>query len=213
MTSGRTAVSAPTNHPVLGPSVQIYDDRNGARGSLLLGLACVCLGPVGLYYGLPDLSNGDTLLGLAYAIGGGFLFLYGVWLAYRATGRLRRPVALVVGRDGFEKAGAEAVGWDEVATVSDPASSAEAPRIVRVQLVDPEDYSTRHRLGPIARFMLRGRQGDLFLGREMAMPVAEVQALMRRRLAEYRRPAGPVKPPASAGRIPEPKGRSPRKRR
>ena len=106
MPPGHKAVSAPTNHPVLGPSVEIFDDRNSALGSLLLGLACVCLGPVGLFYGLPDLSRGDTVLGLAYAIGGPLLLLYGALLTYRAVGRLRHPVALVVGRNGFERAGA-----------------------------------------------------------------------------------------------------------
>jgi hypothetical protein len=213
MASGRTAASAPTNHPVPGPSVSIYDDRNRSRGSLLFGLACILLGPLGIYWGVPDLARGDVLLGLVYALGGPILILYGAWSAFGAAGRLRHPVALVVGRDGFKKAGDEPVGWDEVGTIGDPASPADEPRIVRVQLIDPEGYAARHGLGPIARQRLRAHGGDLFLGRDMAMPVADVQALMRRRLAEYRRPAAAVEASAQAAETPRPRDRRPARKR
>ena len=201
MASGQQAVSTPTNHPLLGPSVAILDDRTRSRGNLLLGLACICLGPVGVYFGIPDLASGSTVLGLAYVGGGFFLLLYGLWLTFLAAGRLRHPVALVVGRDGFEAAGGSPVSWDEVATISDPASPPDEPRLVRIQLADPDDYVDRHGLGAVSRQLLRQRDNDLVLDRGMAMPVAEVQAVMREYLAEYRR--------SSTG----PRGRRPRGKR
>jgi len=187
MASRQPAVAAPTNHPQLGPSVSITDDRSKSRGNLLLGLTCLGLGPVGVLFGSGDLASGSTLVGFAFAGGGAFLFVYGAFLALGPARRLRNPVALLVGRDGFQLAGEEPVAWDEVATVSDPASPPGEPRIVRVQLIDPDDYVVRHHLGWLARQSLRMHGCDIFVGRDMAMPVAEVEALMRRRLAEHRR--------------------------
>ena len=187
MATGRQAVSTTSNHPLLGPSVAIHDDRARSRGNLLLGLACICLGPVGIYFGGPDLARGSTELGVAYLAGGAFLLIYGLWLTFLTANRLRHPVTLLVGRGGFEAAGSGPVRWDEVATISDPASPPGQPRVVRVQLVDPDDFAERRHLGPVARKLLQFRQNDLVLGRSMAMPVADVQALMRTYLAEFRR--------------------------
>jgi len=212
MSSGRQADAKQTNHPQLGPSVEIADDRPRALGNLLFGLACMCLGPAGLMWGIGDLQSGSTLLGIGFVGGSSFLFAYGARLAFASAQRLRHRVALVVGRDGFLPAGGEPVGWDEVAMVSDPASPPGAPRIVRVQLVDPDEYVARHHLGPIARFMQRTRQDDLFLGRDMEMPVEDVEALMRKRLVEYRRsPSGASEAPARPS--PEPRHRSRRPNR
>jgi len=154
------------------------------------------------------------VLGLAYAGGGVFLLLYGLWLTFLAAGRLRHPVALVVGRDGFEVAGGSPVSWDEVATISDPASPPGEPRVVRIQLVDPDDYADRHGLGGFSRQLLRQHENDLILDRGMEMPVAEVQALMRRYLAEYRRSShGVTEGPARPARATAPRGRRPRRKR
>jgi hypothetical protein len=218
MASRQPAVATPTNHPLLGPSVSIADDRARSRGNLLLGLACLGLGPVGVLFGSGDLAAGATLLGFMFAGGGAFLFVYGAFVAFGPARRLRYPEALVVGRDGFQLAGDEPVGWEEVAAVSDPASPPGEPRIVRVQLIDSDEYVARHRLGLMARQALRMHGYDLFLGRDMAMPVAEVEALMRRRLAEYRRASLGVaessdSPDDSPARPSRRKGRRPLKRR
>jgi hypothetical protein len=182
------AQSEPIKHPVLGPADAILDDRTRSRGNLFLGLACLALGPLGVWMGSGDFATGSSLLGFAYVGGGVVLFLYGLRMVINSFERLQHRAALIVGRDGFEIPGGDGpVGWEEVATISDPASPPGAPRIVRVQLDDPDDYITRHRLGLFSRRMLRVQQNDLFLGRDMAMPVADVQALMRRRLAEFAR--------------------------
>jgi hypothetical protein len=127
------------------------------------------------------------MMGLAFLAGSAILVGYGVSVAFTSARRLRRPVALVVGRDGFQAAGSGPVGWDEVATVGDPASPPGRPKIVRVQLADPAAYLERHRMGAVGRLVLAIRGHDLFLGSGMGMPVAELEALMRERLAEYRR--------------------------
>jgi hypothetical protein len=198
------ASSEPITHPVLGPADAIFDDRTRTLANLLFGLLCVALGPIGVWFGSGDLAGGSELLGFAYVGGGVVLFLYGFRLILNAVGRLQHGAALIVGRDGFEVPGGDGpVSWDEVATISDPASPPGAPRMLRVQLVDPADYATRHRLSLVARRMLRAQQSDLFLGRDMAMPIADVQALMRRRLAEFGRlghdgSAEPVEIPEAA---------------
>jgi hypothetical protein len=211
--SGQQAPSKSITHTVLGPAEAIYDDRTHSMGNLFLGLACICLGPLGVYWGSGDLASGNSLLGVAYVAGGLVLFLYAVRLTLLAVVRLRDRVALVVARDGFEATGGDGpVGWDEVRTVSDPASPPGEPRILRVQLIDPRGYVERHGVGPIGRWLLRYHQYDLFLGRDMALPVADVQARMRKRLAEFRSPHqaawGDV-----GGRPTGPRGRRPTRKR
>jgi hypothetical protein len=72
----------------------------------------------------------------------------------------------------------------------------------------------RHSLSPIARFMFRANQGDLFIGRDMAMPVADAESLMRRYLNESRRTATePADAPERAARISAPRGRRPVRKR
>jgi hypothetical protein len=172
---------------VLGPAVEIYNDRRQAWGSLTLYLAFVLLGIVGVFIGRGDLASGSATLGWAEVAGGVVLSLYSIRAVVAAAGRLRRPAALVVGRDGFKyAAGNGPVRWNEVEAVSDPDSPPHQPAMLRIQLIDPDDYVARHALSPVARMLLRAHHYDLFLGRDMLMPIGAVQALMRERLAESR---------------------------
>jgi hypothetical protein len=162
-----------------------------------LALAFICVAVLGVVLGSGDLSGGTSsklgnseltpLLGLA-EIGGSILITgWAIRTAALAIGRIRNPIVLVVGRDGFEyQAGAGPVGWDEVETVSDPGAPDAQPRNVRVQLSDPDDYLRRHNLSPVDRAVFLLARRDLILGRDTIMPVEKVQALMRQRLAESR---------------------------
>jgi hypothetical protein len=208
--SGRQTESMPVDHPVLGPAVSVFDDRRRSLGSLSLYVAFFLIGIMGVLMGQSDLLGGSTVLGWAEVAGGVILGVYSVQAAVNIVGRLRHPITLVVGRDGFECAqGNGPVRWDEVASVSDPASPPGQPRMLRVQLADPADFVVRHRLSLIDRYVLRVRHNDLYLGNGTRLPVAAVQAAMNERLAEFRR-AGPDKAgtPTSA-----PRTRAPRPRR
>jgi len=195
--SDRQTESAPVNHPVLGPAVEIYSDRRQSWGTLSLDLAFLCVALLGVVLGYGDLSGGTTsnvgnltlppILGLAEIAGAAVIAAWAVRAASLAIARIRRPALLVVGRDGFEYlAGNGPVGWDEVESVSDPSSPDEQPRTLRVHLNDPDDYARRHNLSQIGRIVSLLSRGDLVLGREAIMPVDKVQALMRKRLAEFR---------------------------
>lgn len=211
MATGRQIDSIPVDHPVLGPAISVYDDHRQALGVLFLYAAFFFLGILGVVLGNADLGGGSTVLGWAEVAGGGFLSLYSVRAVFIAARRLGQPIALVVGRDGFEYArGNGPVRWDEVATVGDPAAPPDQPRTLRVQLVDPQDYVRRHALSPIAGIELRVHRNDLYLGNGTRLSVAAVQALMNERLAESRRVANgeSQKSPARALRQPRPLRRS-----
>jgi hypothetical protein len=207
--------STPVEHPVLGPAVSIYDDRRQARASLFLYVAFFFLGILGVLLGQGDLHGGSAALGWAEIAGGAFLSLYSVRAAFIATRRLGQPIALVVGRDGFEYArGNGPVGWEEVATIGDPAAPPAKPRMLRVQLADPQNYVHRHALSPVDDILLRVHRNDLYLGNGTRMSVAAVQAMMNKRLAEFRRGGpDPVAAPASSPRTRAPRGRRPPRRR
>jgi len=185
--TSRQIDSIPVQHPVLGAAVEIYADRRQALGSTFVYLAFVTLGILGLVLGQSDLSSGSTLLGLAELAGGAILGLYSIRAAFTAARRYRNPLTLVVGRQGFEYAGGNGpVAWDEVATVSDPASRPGRQATLKVQLNDPADYVVRHALSPVARVMLRVNHNDLVIARDAVIPVEAAQELMRKRLAESR---------------------------
>ena len=187
MAKGQQIDSIPVNHPVLGPAVSVYEDRGQALGVLFLYAAFFFLGLLGVVLGNADLSGGIAALGLAEIAGGIFLSLYSARAAFIAIRRLRQPVALVVGRDGFEcDRGNGPVRWDEVASVGDPGAPPNRPRMLRAQLIDPQDYVRRHALSPFAVIELRVHHNDLYLGNSTKMPVAAIQALMNERLAEFR---------------------------
>jgi hypothetical protein len=185
--SGGKIESIRVEHPVLGPAVSIFDNRRQALGSLFAYLAFALLGILGVYIGGSDLASGSDLLGLAEVAGGVVLGLYSVRAALTAARRLRHPTALVIGTDGFEYFGGNGpVGWDEVASISDPVPPPRVPKALRVHLQDPDDYVVRHALSPVARVFLRTSRYDLLLGRDTLMTVKQVHALMGKRLAEYR---------------------------
>jgi hypothetical protein len=212
----RQTESTPVKHPVLGPAVELYSDRRQSWGALFLDLAFLCLALLGFVLGLGDLSGGTTsnfgsltlppILGLAEILGAVVMAAWAIRAGSLAIGRIRRPALLVVGRDGFEYlAGNGPVGWDEVESVADANSPDEQPRTLKVQLNDPGEYARRHSLSPVDRAFSLLTRGDLVLGHETIMPVAEVQALMRERLAEFRGVArsGVAISPAALGRKPK----------
>lgn len=187
MASGQKIASIRVEHPVLGPAVSIFDNQRQALGSLFAYLAFACLGLLGIYIGGSDLAGGSTLFGWAEVAGGLVLGLYSVRASVIAARRLRHPTALVIGTKGFEYSGGHGpVGWDEVASISDPIPPPRVPKALRIHLDDPVDYVVRHSLSPFDRVMLRMSHDDLPLGRDTLMPIAEVHALMTKRLAEFR---------------------------
>ena len=197
MASDRQTESTPVNHPVLGPAVEIYSDRRQSWGSLFLDLAFLCVALLGFVLGYGDMTGGTAsnvggltlppILGLAEIAGAAVVAAWAIRAAWRAIGRIRGPAFIVVGRNGFEyQAGNGPVGWDEVQSVGDPNSPDEQPRTLKVQLRDPSEYARRHSLSAIDRAFSLLARGDLVLGHETIMPVSEVQALMRKRLAEFR---------------------------
>ena len=190
---------------MLGPAVSIFDNRRQALGSLFAYLAFACLGLLGLYIGSSDLAGGSALLGWAEIAGGVILGLYSVRAAVIAARRLRHPTALVIGTEGFEYTdGHGPVLWDEVASIGDPVPPPRVPKALRIHLDDPADYVVRHKLSPFARLMLRLSRDDLPLGRDTLMPIAEVHALMTKRLAEFR---------GGGGQADAPRARAPKRRR
>ena len=164
MASGRPIESTPLVHPVLGPAVTIYCDRRQALANLFLDLAFLCVAFVGLFLGLGDVAGTNS-----------------------GAGGLTLPPILGVGRDGFAfRVGDGPVGWDEVEDIGDRSSPDDQPRNLRVELKDPGEYASRHSLSPISRILSLLNRRELVLGHDTIMPLVEVQALMRKRLSEYR---------------------------
>jgi hypothetical protein len=203
--------STAIDHPTLGQAVAVYDDRSRTRWNVFFGLGLVVVGILGVYEGSGDLAGGNGTMGWIFVGSGVFLVLWGIKGALQAALRNRNPIRLVIGKRGFESCDWPGpILWDEVESISDPASPAGRPRMLRVQLEDPEGFPVRHALSAVGRFMFRANQGDLFLGRDMAMPVVEVESLMRKQLAAFRRSESPAE---SAPVRPAPRGRRPSRKR
>jgi hypothetical protein len=221
--SGRQIESTPTRHPVLGPAVVIYSDPRRSWGSLFLDLAFVCVALLGFFLGAADLEGAGSdiggvavpsILGLGEIVAAFAVSGWAIRAAIAAIARIRHPGSLIVGRDGFEYlAGNGPVGWDEVESVNDPSSPAGQPRVLRVQLSDPDEYARRHRLSPIDRLSSMLNHRDLVLGHESIMPVVAMQALMRDRLAEFRGAGQSLfdVPAAAIGRRPKRRRQAPTK--
>jgi len=195
LASGRRIESSPVNHPVLGPAVSIYSDRRQSLATLFLDLAFICVALLGFFLGAEDLTGASSgssislppILGAAQIAAAAVVAAWAIRAAWLAIGRIRRPASLIVGRDGFEYLwGNGPVGWDEVESVGDRNSPDERPRTLRVQLSDPAAYAARHSLSPIGRLVHLLNRHELVLGHDSIMPAAAVQALMRKRLAEFR---------------------------
>lgn len=197
MASGPPTVSTPTNHPVLGPSDAILDDRSHSLGGVFLYAAFTLIGFLGIVLGINDslspgasaaMPIGGPTLGVLEIGGGIVVAIYAMRVVVAAFRRYRQPMTIVIGQDGFDYIfGNGPVMWDEVDTISDPYSPADQPKAVKVQVSDVDAYMTRHNLSALARLEMRFNKWDLSLGRDTIMPVVEVQNLMRKRLAEYRR--------------------------
>lgn len=181
-------IQAKTSHAVLGHGIAVYDNRDRTRLRLIVWIAMIPLGIFGIWLGRGDVAAGNTLLGIAQALGGVIVAAYSVQAAVVDFRRLAIPVRLVIARDGFAMVpGDGTISWDEVEAISDPRSPAGQPRTLRVHLSDPGDFQQRHALSPFARLVLRFNRGDLLLGSGMAMPVVKAETLMRTQLADFRR--------------------------
>ncbi len=223
MATGPQVDSTPVNHPVLGPSVSIYADRRASWGSLFLALAFLVVGLLGLLLGAGDLTGQSAgtggielppVLGLGQIVAALVVGAWAIRSALMAIGRIRHPATVLVGRDGFEfAAGDGPVGWDEVESVDDTSAPEGQPRSLRVQLSDPAAYRIRHSVSPFGRSLSYLNHGDLILGHDTIMPTAAVQALMRKRLAEFRGidPVAARPPAAALRRAPKRRHPAPRK--
>ena len=173
-------------HPILGPGVALYDNRGRTRLRLVLWMVLIPLGLFGIWLGRGDVVSGNTLLGLAQALAGIVVVIYAIQAAIVDAKRLGQPVRLVGARDGFALVpGRGVVSWNEVEAIRDPRAPDGQPRTLRIQLMDPAEFRQKHTLLPTEMLWLRLNRGDLDLGDGTAMPVSDVQTLMRRRLAEF----------------------------
>jgi hypothetical protein len=129
--SGEQTPSAVVDHPTLGRGLAIYDNRSKTRLDVLFGFGLVVVGIAGVYMGSGDLAAGSATLGWVYVGGGVFLMLWGMRGALQSLRRMRSPVRLIVAKRGFEFSdGPGPVSWDEVETISDPASPSGQPRML-----------------------------------------------------------------------------------
>ena len=152
----------------------------------MLWILCVPLGFYGVWIGRSDVASGNTVFGVAQALGGVILSAYSVFAAVLDARRLASPIRLVIARDGFALLpGTGTVSWNEVESVGDPRSPYGQPRTLRVQLTDPDEFRDRHGLSPVARLKLIFDRGDLVLGSGLAIPIPRAEALMRKALADF----------------------------
>ncbi len=179
-------------------------------------MALVPLGLLGLVMASGQVASGGAFIGATQAASGIIVAIYGVLGARIDVKRRLNPIRLLIAKDGFElSTGHGPISWDEVTTISDPLAPAGAPKNLRVQLDDPEGFAERQNLSPVARLMLRVNKGDLVLGSGMAKPVVTVETMMRKQLAEFRRPGSDgvgSSAESRPGRIREPRGRRPARR-
>jgi len=191
-------------HPTLGPALAIHDDRRRTRWRLGFWILMIPLGITGIFIGRGDLDSGNTTLGYAQIAGAIVLAVYAAVAAATDFQRARSAIRLFIAKDGFElSTGDGPISWDEVATISDPHAPNGDPKIVRVQLDDPQGFPGRQSLSPYGRLMLTINRGDIVIGSGMAKPVLEVETLMRKQLAEFLRAesAGPeAAAPSTAAR-------------
>jgi hypothetical protein len=201
-----------TRHPSLGPAVAVNDNQQQRWWILGFEILMIPLGLFGVYLGRTDVVGGNTWLGLAQAVGGVILVLYGIRGVVLDIQRLRNPLRLLIARDGFESCpgrrvlsefelfpSARPISWGDVSSIGDPKYPAADPRNLRVQLYDPQGFADRQSLSIPARLMLRLNRGDLVLGNGFSMHIVKVEALMREQLAAFRG-SGSVPPPAALRR-------------
>ena len=197
MTSGQAPDSVELDHPVLGPSVAIYDDRRGAQRHLAMALIMAAGGILGLVVGGNDLRTGEAATGVVLVVAGVALLVYGVTEVRATIRRFGSPVRLVVGERGFEDTSVERpIVWDEVESIGFEKVGRGQPGAVRVQLRAPGEFAEQHALSRQARLMLRINNGGLYLARGARMPAADVLDLMSDRLAGHLRSRKPPAAPA-----------------
>jgi len=197
MTSGQPADSAEMDHPTLGPSVAIYDNRRGARRHLLMAVAMAAGGVLGLLVGGNDLRTAEPATGIVLVVAGVALLLYGATDVLATINRLGTPVRLIVGEGGFEESSVSGpVSWDEVESLGFEKVGRGQPGAVLVQLRSPAEYADTHGLSRPARIMLRINNGGVYVARGARMPAAEVLDLMSDRLAAHLRNLTPPAAPA-----------------
>jgi hypothetical protein len=185
------------DHPTLGPSVAVYDDRRGSVRHLLMAVVMGAGGILGILVGGNDLRTGENATGILLVVAGVALVIYGFTEVRATAKRIRTPIRLIVGELGFEDVSVEgAIAWDEVESIGFEKVGRGQPNAVRVELGAPREFAARHGLSRQARLMLRVNSGGLYLARGTRMPTADVLDLMSERLAGHLRSQ---KPPAGPG--------------
>jgi len=199
-----------TVHPTLGPGIAIPDDRRRTRIRLVAYLCLLPLGAMGLLLGRQDNAGGGSILGVAEVVGSLFLAFYGLQAAAVDAVRLTNPVRLVIARDGFEAApgpkrawlperfpARHPILWADVKSVGD-IKRPDAPATLRVQLSEPRQYVAANHLSLLSRMKVLTADGDIAVGDGLAVPVPELERLMRAGLSESRDPShgAAVKPAA-----------------
>jgi len=197
MTSDIRADSVEMDHPTLGPSVAIYDDRRGTQRHLLMAVVMAAGGILGLLVGGNDLRTDEAATGVVLVVAGVALLLYGVTEARATAKGLGTPYRLVVGEGGFEDGSVGGpIAWDEVESIGFEKVGRGQPGAVRVQLRAPGDFAGQHALSRQARLMLRINNGGLYIARGARMPAADVLDLMSDRLTGHLRSRKPPAAPA-----------------
>jgi len=201
MTTGPVTSSAEVDHPTLGPSVAIYDDRRGATRHLFMSAAMAAGGILGLLVGGNDLRTAEGSTGALLVIMGILLLAYGATETQATIKRLRTPIRLIVGNGGFEDTSIDGpIEWDEIDSMDFEKVGRGVPHAVRAQLHEPREFAKRHALSWTARTVLRMNNGALFLARGALMPANEMLELMEGRLAGHLRENRPPPPPPPAAR-------------
>jgi hypothetical protein len=201
MTPGPAIASTEIDHPTLGPSVSVFDDRRGALRHLLMSAGMAAGGILGLIVGGNDLRTAEGSTGSLLVILGLLLVIYGGTEVQATIVRLRTRTSLIIGDTGFEDPSiAGPVAWEEVKSVDFETVGRGNPKAVRVQLDNPRDFAMRHELSRTARLRLKMNGGALYVARGALMPTPEVLELMDGRLGESRQvdrePGAPKRRPS-----------------
>jgi len=173
-------------HPELGTATAILDNRVRTRRDLWLSFASIAAGLLGVYFGYSDASAGDGTAWF-WLTCGLILVAYGVALLRSVVLRMTRPVRLVLADAGFDypgRPGGEPIDWREVAAADlEIPAKQDRPVGVCFQVREPEAFAARRGLHPRAAARLVSADGWISVRGETAMPLADVVALMRERIA------------------------------
>jgi hypothetical protein len=183
-----TVVSDTIDHPELGLSIPILDDRRRTRREMSIGAAAGAVGILGVVMGVGDATSGDSIVGSGFALIGLILLVSGAYEIVTAIVRFTQPIRLIVGEKGFAaRSVSGSVAWNEISAIAyDRSSRDSAPVGVAAQARRPAEFAERHSLAGRARARLISRNGWFTLGSGTVMPLDQLLNLMKARLAESR---------------------------